>query len=128
MRTHYRFRRRLHPGLHPPMKLLVFGILAALAFSFARSCSVAASPPNDLGKRIGELIRASGAETVAVAYYDLSTGRELLINPDTNFHAASTMKVPVMMEIFRQVQTGRLSLEARLAINNDFKSIVDGSH
>lgn len=128
MRTPYRFRRHLHPGLHPPIKLLVFGILAALAFSFARSCSVAASTPNDLEKRIGELIRASGAETVAVAYYDLGTGRELLINPDTNFHAASTMKVPVMMEIFRDAEAGKLSLDARLAINNDFKSIVDGSH
>lgn len=99
---------------------LLIGIGAISALSF--------SPAGDLQKKIQELIRASGAETVAVAYYDLGTGRELLINPDTNFHAASTMKVPVMMEIFRQLETGKLSLDDRLAINNDFKSIVDGSH
>jgi beta-lactamase class A len=78
--------------------------------------------------KIDELIRASGAETVAVAYCDLATGKELLINPDVNFHAASTMKVPVMMEIFRQAAAGKLSLEQRIPVKNDFASIVDGSH
>jgi len=82
----------------------------------------------DLEKKIDELVRASGAETVAVAYYDLATGRELLINPDVSFHAASTMKVPVMMEIFRQAASGKLSLGQRIPVKNDFASIVDGSH
>jgi beta-lactamase class A len=119
--------RALNHRLRPRVFIrLVIGITAIGLFSFSTASS--APSPNDLQKKIEELIRASGAETVAVAYYDLSTGRELLLNPDTNFHAASTMKVPVMMEIFRQVETGRLSLDARLAINNDFKSIVDGSH
>lgn len=79
-------------------------------------------------KKIEELVRESGAETVAVAYYDLTTGAELLINPDVSFHAASTMKVPVMMEIYRQVAAGKLSLDQRIPIKNDFASIVDGSH
>jgi len=88
-----------------------------------------ALPGNALpGDKIDELVRASGAETVAVAYYDLATGRELLINPDVSFHAASTMKVPVMMEIFRQAAAGALSLDQRIPIKNDFASIVDGSH
>jgi beta-lactamase class A len=79
-------------------------------------------------KKIDELVRASGAETVAVAYYDLATGKELLINPDVSFHAASTMKVPVMMEIFRQAAAGKLSLDQRIPVKNDFASIADGSH
>jgi beta-lactamase class A len=81
-----------------------------------------------LPTQIDELVRASGAETVAVAYYDLATGKELLINPDVSFHAASTMKVPVMMEIFRQAAAGKLSLDQRIPVKNDFASIVDGSH
>lgn len=92
----------------------------------SRSCG--AIGPNDLENKIAELVRASGAETVAVAYYDLATGRELLINPDINFHAASTMKVPVMMELYRQAAAGKLSLNQRIPIKNDFASIVDGSH
>ena len=89
---------------------LLIGITAIGLSSFSSASS--APLPNDLQKKIEELIRASGAETVAVAYYDLGTGRELLINPDTNFHAASTMKVPVMMEIFRQAEAGKLSLDS----------------
>jgi beta-lactamase class A len=77
---------------------------------------------------INDLIAKSGAETVAVAFYDLADSRELLINPDTSFHAASTMKVPVMMEIYRQAAMGRLALDERLPIKNDFVSIADGSH
>lgn len=103
-------------------------ILLSLAFLHSRGLPVIAGSPNDLGKRVEELIRASGAEMVAVSYYDLATGAELLINPDTSFHAASTMKVPVMMEIFRQAAAGRISLNQRIPIKNDFASIVDGSH
>ena len=84
--------------------------------------------PALLPEKIDELVHASGAETVAVAYYDLATGKELLINPDVSFHAASTMKVPVMMEIFRQAAAGKLSLDERIPVKNDFASIVDGSH
>jgi len=43
------------------------------------------------------------------------------------FHAASTMKVPVMIELFHQVQEGHLRLDDPLPIRNEFHSIVDGS-
>jgi beta-lactamase class A len=79
-------------------------------------------------QKLEEMIKASGAETVGVAFFDLKTGEELLINPDESFHAASTMKVPVMMELYRQAQAGKFSLDDRLAIKNDFLSIADGSH
>ena len=42
-------------------------------------------------------------------------------------HPASTMKVPVMMEVFRQAQEGQLGLDGRIEVYNSFKSIVDGS-
>jgi beta-lactamase class A len=37
------------------------------------------------------------------------------------------MKLPVMIELYRQVQTGRFKLSDPLTINNQFHSIVDGS-
>ena len=105
------------------------GILACSpAFSQERQAGIPALPGKALPEKIDEVVRASGAETVAVAYYDLATGKELLINPDVSFHAASTMKVPVMMEIFRQAAAGKLSLDQRIPLKNDFASIVDGSH
>jgi beta-lactamase class A len=77
--------------------------------------------------RIEELIKSSGAETVGIGFYDLASGRELLINPDIEFHAASTMKVPVMMELYRQAAAKKFSLDDRIPIKNDFVSIADGS-
>ena len=81
---------------------------------------------------VERLIRDSGAE-VAVAFrtIDRPGGTpprlELYIEPDTAFHAASTMKVPVMIELFRQASAGELGLDERMTIVNEFHSIVDGS-
>ena len=75
---------------------------------------------------IARLIAASGAE-VALAYRTLDGRDELFINADSAFHAASTMKVPVMIELFRQAREGTLRLEDPLRVQNGFRSIVDGS-
>ena len=79
-----------------------------------------------LESRLRRLISSSGAE-VAVAYRTLDGRTVLLIDPDKSFHAASTMKVPVMIELFRQARAGTRSLDEPLAIRNEFRSIVDGS-
>ena len=66
-------------------------------------------------------------KSIGVAVYDLQTQKEILINADEMMHSASTMKVPVMMEVFRQAHEGLLSLDKQLKIFNSFKSIVDES-
>ena len=71
-------------------------------------------------------ISASGAE-VAVYFKMLDGSAEWSLRPDDTFHAASTMKLPVMMELFHQVQQGKLQLDDPLLIKNEFHSIVDGS-
>ncbi|HEY5825858.1 MAG TPA: serine hydrolase [Cyclobacteriaceae bacterium] len=63
----------------------------------------------------------------AVAFKDLTTGEELLINAHELFHAASTMKTPVMMEAYKQAEEGKFSLNDSILIKNEFKSIVDSS-
>lgn len=63
----------------------------------------------------------------AVAFRDLSTGKTIFINEHENFHAASTMKTPVMIEIYKQAALKKISLEDEVVIKNEFKSIVDGS-
>lgn len=65
---------------------------------------------------------------ISVSTIDLATGRETHINADVVMHAASTMKVPVMMEVFRQAERGRLKLDDRIVIRNRFQSIADTSH
>ncbi|HJQ67592.1 MAG TPA: serine hydrolase [Blastocatellia bacterium] len=90
-------------------------------------CPSLLAGPNDREKKIQQLIKESGAEMVGVAYFDLGTGEEILINADESFHAASTMKVPVMIEVFRQDRKGKLSLNDYIPIKNDFISIADGT-
>ena len=70
---------------------------------------------------------AQDSATVAVLYRD-PVRRELVgIGHRIRFHAASTMKVPVLIELARQVDRGELHWDDRLAVRNEFRSIVDGS-
>jgi beta-lactamase class A len=77
---------------------------------------------------INRIIGLSGAE-VSVVFRPVAgaAGGEILINPDVVYHAASTMKVPVMIELFRQVDAKRIKLDDAIPVSNIFHSIVDGS-
>jgi beta-lactamase class A len=64
----------------------------------------------------------------ALSFKDLSDEKNIiLINEKEVFHAASTMKTPVMIEVFKQSSQGRFNLNDSIVIHNKFKSIVDGS-
>lgn len=90
-------------------------------------CGAAHASGNDLAReRVSALIDESSAE-VSVAFRTLDGQQELLVEPDKVYHAASTMKVPVMIELFRQAREGELSLDDPLEITNSFSSIIDGS-
>jgi len=105
-------------------------LLTLLALGSSRSLIAAHPSPDGLEQakpEIERLISASGAEMVSVAVYDTQTKKTLLINERESMHAASTMKVPVMMEIFRLVTAKKLSLRAPLEVKNQFFSLVDGS-
>ena len=64
----------------------------------------------------------------AIAYKDLSSGNQILYNEKSNFHAASTMKTPLMIEVFNQVKKNNFNLYDSILIINQFKSIVDDSY
>ncbi len=65
--------------------------------------------------------------TFAVAFKDLQTGKEIRINDEVVYHAASTMKTPVMIEVYKQAGEGKFSLSDSIELKNEFKSIADGS-
>ncbi|MBW8713215.1 MAG: serine hydrolase [Acidobacteria bacterium] len=97
-------------------------LVLPLAFTLLAQSPTAAP----LEARLRHIIQSSAAE-VAVAYRALDGSRELFIDADTPFHAASTMKVPVMIELFGQARSGKLSLDEQLPVRNEFHSIVDGT-
>jgi beta-lactamase class A len=69
----------------------------------------------------------SAGVTFGLVALDLQTGRSIMWNEREMIHAASTMKTPVMIEVFRQASSGRFGLDDSILVKNEFKSIVDGS-
>jgi beta-lactamase class A len=100
--------------------LLCVSALVA-ASSSAQSPNLAAAE-QQIQKRI-----ADSHADVGIAFRTLDGKTEWFYHADDAFHAASTMKVPVMIELYRQVQSGKLKLSDPLAIHNEFHSIVDDS-
>jgi beta-lactamase class A len=78
-------------------------------------------------EKIQERIRQDSGAQVGLAYVDLATRDTLFLSADSSFHAASTMKVPVMIALFRRANSGSFAMDQRLMIVNQFASIVDGS-
>jgi beta-lactamase class A len=72
------------------------------------------------------IARVPGA-VAGIAFRDLGSGDTLFLGADQSFHAASTMKVPVMIELFRRIDVQALTLEQPILLVNRFASIVDGS-
>jgi beta-lactamase class A len=58
---------------------------------------------------------AAFAGTGGVAATNLGTGEEIRVNADTETGTASTIKVPVLIEVFRQVEAGQVDLETKIA-------------
>jgi beta-lactamase class A len=82
---------------------------------------------DSLLERIQARISADSGVQVGLAYVDLASGDTLFLNADTSFHAASTMKVPVMIELFRRANTGSFRMDQGLLLVNQFASLADGS-
>jgi beta-lactamase class A len=75
---------------------------------------------------IEAVIARSGAD-VAVAFRSLDGPSSWYRQADEPFHAASTMKIPVLIELYREAHEGKLRLTETLVIRNEFRSLVDGS-
>jgi beta-lactamase class A len=104
------------------MKRVLVIVLTGLAAS-----SAAAQHLDSLRAAITARIAQTPAKAVGVYFHDLGTGDTLLIGANARFHAASTMKVPVMIQLYRDRDAGTLTLDDSVPITNDFRSLVDGS-
>lgn len=108
------------------MRHLFFFLLVLVNIDVA-TAQAAMKNTNSLRSDI-DLLFNSTPGTFALAFKDLSAaGHQLLINEREAFHAASTMKTPVMIEVYKQAAAGKFSLRDSLLVQNSFKSIVDGS-
>jgi beta-lactamase class A len=88
---------------------------------------MAQDPAAELRIRVAERIAEVPGATVGVVFREVGGGAAVFVNPDTVFHAASTMKVPVMIEYFRALDARRIRPDQDLVLGRTFRSIVDGS-
>lgn len=100
--------------------------LAVVVFAGTAACGCEAPSAAGLEERIQARI-AQTPGRYGIAFRDLETGAELYVNPDSVFHAASVMKVPLMIEVYRQARAGRFRLDDSITVTDTFRSIVDGS-
>ncbi len=100
--------------------------LLSFLFLSAMTTVSSAQPGQELIHTIKTLL-GSQKGIFAMAFRNVQTGETLLINEHDQFHAASTMKTPVMIELYKQAAKGSIVLTDSLTVKNEFKSIVDSS-
>jgi beta-lactamase class A len=102
-----------------------------LAFAGMLTHAAAASaqrlPLDSLDARIVRRVAEVQGAVVGVAFHDLEAGDTLFINADDSFNTASTMKVPVLIQLYRRADAKDFSLGQPIPLVNEFHSLVDGS-
>jgi beta-lactamase class A len=101
--------------------------LSMILFAACGSNPLPSADMNALSSSIDALVADVDSATVSVSIIDTTTGIEWHRDGDRLYHAASTMKVPVLIELFRQAAQGRFELTDEIILKNEFRSIVDGS-
>jgi beta-lactamase class A len=101
-------------------------VQVALSVSPAPQPEAAASIDPKVVAGIQDRVAKSGAD-VGIAFETLDGRLSWFSRGDDVFHAASTMKIPVMIELFKQAREGKLQLSDALPVKNEFHSFVDGS-
>ena len=80
-----------------------------------------------LQSQIEDRARTTDAETVGIYFRDLTSGDSVVYAADRRVHAASMMKVPVLIQLYRDQESGLLNLRDSVELTKTFRSIVDGS-
>lgn len=88
--------------------------------------SFSVNTKNELEDKIKEHFK-SVEGNYALAFKLIGSEKSILINENEMFHAASTMKTPVMIEAFKQDANEVINLQDSLIVKNSFKSIIDNS-
>ncbi len=105
--------------MHRLRRLSLALMSASLAFvPHAASAAYANSGPlADLQARLSHAA-AHAPGRVGIAVEDLATGMESGVNASMSLPAASTIKIPVMVEVFRQMETGAIDLGTTVHLEN----------
>lgn len=91
------------------------------------SSPVHLEPSSTLRDKLEALEERSRARALAVAVHDTETGFEFRYRSERWFHAASTIKLAVLLGTYASIHKGKLLPQSRLHVRNRFRSAYDGS-
>src|SRR4051812_12051540 len=98
--------------------------MVAKAQTAERLDSVAAAEVS-LYRNVLKIRKEHELENLGISFYDGESTIQWSFNGDQYFHAASTMKLAVLLGVFRQVERGELALDSPVHVRNRFTSIVN---
>jgi beta-lactamase class A len=110
------------------MRQFLLFVAAAAFFMAANVCVAPAAPKpvvafaeqsalGTLSRQLERLVNDAPGE-VAISVIDLDNGLALSINGDVNLPAASTIKVPVMVEVMRQIALGKFGFYRTVSLRD----------
>jgi beta-lactamase class A len=79
-----------------------------------------------LDARLRDIADRIPSGTLGVSVYDYLSGLSWTFNGDRSFHAASVIKLAILVAVFDAAESGRFSLGNRLHVRNRFLSVADG--
>src|SRR5512141_3181760 len=92
-----------------------------------------APPPNplagDLKVKLAKQLQQMAADfdgVMGIAVKDLGTGETFFANADTVFPQASSIKIPILLQLFRQAQAGKLKLDERVDVKESMMAQGSG--
>ncbi|HXW50628.1 MAG TPA: serine hydrolase [Candidatus Acidoferrales bacterium] len=106
-------------------------LIAAAIFFLAANAAIAPAAPkpaavafmqadrlDQLAPQLERLVNTAPGE-VAISVIDLDDGSALSINGNVNLPAASTIKVPIMVEVMRQIALGRFGFYRTVSLRDE---------
>ena len=110
------------------MRAILFLTLFALLLGLNCKDTMQSQPTDEtLPERIEQILNQHPEAHVAISLRGHEEHAHFDVHEDRIFHAASTMKIPVMIEVYRLAAQGKLALADSIIVENAFRSIVDGS-
>jgi beta-lactamase class A len=82
---------------------------------------------SSLEAAVNEIVERSGVQRAGVALYDYRSGEGFAREGEAYFHAASTIKLAVLLAVFKAAEEKRLRLDDFLHVRNRFLSVADGT-
>lgn len=86
-----------------------------------------AAPMGILTAKLTRLMKAYPSIKPSVFVWDFETGKYVNIGAEQQYPAASIIKIPVLLELFRSVEAGQLSLNDRMRLTDYYRAEGSGS-